>query len=494
MATALPPPVNGGKYKNLKFWLKASVPDATDPAVDNAKLGIILHSLNGTKTLGYLPAKYFLEGDDVDLDYEMSGSFAGTSYGVTLTAEGLPLDAYLAIDNVEASTAPSAKMDSVMYEQKIPDDDHYNFWEYGVTGENEDPYTEHVSECTESADGVITLHITGLEPLSEYYFCPVSHYVLQESECQLQLAFGVAAPEVQAATNITTDAYTANWLAASKATGYRVNSYGVTEAQQAGQQTLLTDDFATVTGEDDTAVRIGNDSETSLNDYTTLPGWTGKNNITAKGQLGIDDAYYAESYLNTPAIYVGNNTTFALHVKAKGSYGDILGMKVDGKIYSAAFDASGLIDETFEIPCSSASTFVHFYSLGMMPVLFDEISVSQQVEKGAKVYTWLGEQEVSGGTTLSTEVSGLSAYGFSSYAYTVNSIYDREGERAISDASDYAYVTREQLTSIAGIDTTETGVKAVAIYDANGIRLNRPQHGLNIVKMSDGTVRKVMVK
>ena len=48
-----------------------------------------------------------------------------------------------------------------------------------------------------------------------------------------------------------------------------------------------------------------------------------------------------------------------------------------------------------------------------------------------------------------------------------------------------------------GIENTfkkETEVYEVARYSVNGARLNAPQRGLNIVKMSDGTTRKVMVK
>jgi hypothetical protein len=31
-------------------------------------------------------------------------------------------------------------------------------------------------------------------------------------------------------------------------------------------------------------------------------------------------------------------------------------------------------------------------------------------------------------------------------------------------------------------------------YDANGMRLQHPRRGLNLVRMDDGTVRKVMVR
>ena len=47
-----------------------------------------------------------------------------------------------------------------------------------------------------------------------------------------------------------------------------------------------------------------------------------------------------------------------------------------------------------------------------------------------------------------------------------------------------------------GISSVNSGSKAVETmrFDAEGRRLTAPAQGLNIVKMSDGTVRKVMVK
>lgn len=60
----------------------------------------------------------------------------------------------------------------------------------------------------------------------------------------------------------------------------------------------------------------------------------------------------------------------------------------------------------------------------------------------------------------------------------------------------------EQQTFQTGIDTsgveevmaTPTDATEVSRYDLKGRRLDAPQKGLNIIRMSDGTVRKVMVK
>jgi hypothetical protein len=43
-------------------------------------------------------------------------------------------------------------------------------------------------------------------------------------------------------------------------------------------------------------------------------------------------------------------------------------------------------------------------------------------------------------------------------------------------------------------EANATKATAVAIYDLNGRQLNARQRGMNIIRMSDGSVRKVNVK
>ena len=49
-------------------------------------------------------------------------------------------------------------------------------------------------------------------------------------------------------------------------------------------------------------------------------------------------------------------------------------------------------------------------------------------------------------------------------------------------------------TGISVVDPSEKEVKEVARYTIDGVQLSAPAKGINIVKMSDGTTRKVVVK
>lgn len=53
-------------------------------------------------------------------------------------------------------------------------------------------------------------------------------------------------------------------------------------------------------------------------------------------------------------------------------------------------------------------------------------------------------------------------------------------------------LTEEESTAISGI--TSADAQPTAVYDISGAQRNGMQRGLNLVKMSDGTVRKVIVK
>ena len=65
---------------------------------------------------------------------------------------------------------------------------------------------------------------------------------------------------------------------------------------------------------------------------------------------------------------------------------------------------------------------------------------------------------------------------------------NKTGYLGIQDYYKGAFVS--EALSVKGIESTDAGVES--IYDAQGIRHNTLRNGLNIVKMTDGTVRKVM--
>jgi hypothetical protein len=67
----------------------------------------------------------------------------------------------------------------------------------------------------------------------------------------------------------------------------------------------------------------------------------------------------------------------------------------------------------------------------------------------------------------------------------------------------YVFVPGNGLCAYEIVDNSATGIEGVAIegnatevarYDIHGRRLTKPAIGINIIKMSDGSVKKVIVK
>ena len=75
-------------------------------------------------------------------------------------------------------------------------------------------------------------------------------------------------------------------------------------------------------------------------------------------------------------------------------------------------------------------------------------------------------------------------------------VYVPKGTYDAYKSSEFGYFEKIVEFDATGIDkvTTSTNVKEVSRYSANGKRLSAPAKGLNIVKYSDGSVKKVVVQ
>ncbi|MEE0994867.1 MAG: leucine-rich repeat domain-containing protein [Prevotella sp.] len=75
-------------------------------------------------------------------------------------------------------------------------------------------------------------------------------------------------------------------------------------------------------------------------------------------------------------------------------------------------------------------------------------------------------------------------------------VYVPKGTYDAYKSSEFGYFEKIVEFDAAGIDkvTTSTDAKEVSRYSANGQRLSAPAKGLNIVKYSDGSVKKVVVQ
>ena len=116
--------------------------------------------------------------------------------------------------------------------------------------------------------------------------------------------------------------------------------------------------------------------------------------------------------------------------------------------------------------------------------------------------TWIGESAFSYCSGLTSiyvyaeKVPRIGRYAFEGCASRKCTLYVPKGTYDNYRLSEFGYFENIVEFDATGIDktTTSTDVEEVSRYSLNGQRLAVPVKGLNIVKYSDGTARKVVVK
>lgn len=483
-------PTNGADYENCHFYLKIIDPTVEEWYYTEGYIVLDVKTNEGWKNVGYYYAANFFNGDTVKLEEEYKNFYNGVQQ-VRIHPEGISEGAYLIVDNVDIVAGRPFEYELVEGENSV------NYGDY--SGGN------YIYYDTQAATKPTQYTFTGLDPETEYYYGVRAHYVYTFSERILHHALGVAAPDVLPATDIDSrGSYTANWEKAPKATGYTVSCYGayIAEADEQGH-TVLEEDFDAIDGNVTSATSLGeatplnNYDDISLNDYTQVPGWVGFYNALAQGMLCANgDGYYTGGTITTPMLDLSHGDECEVTLTAYGTAGDILIIRADGTNYQIQFPEGGVIDGTFVLPVTASREQLEFFSYYSVPVGIDFIRVAQDLKQGDVVLTWLDDATVDGDQTSYT-FTDLYDYGFEYYAYDVTSHFVMGHEETSSlTPSEIMIVDLEGGVSYTGISEVagSESVKEVARYSINGLQLQAPQKGINIVKMSDGTTRKVLVK
>lgn len=481
-------PENGATYKAMDFYLKF-VTHYDDPYMSMGTVYVDGLTESGWKTVAYIYASYFIDGDIVKLSDEIYG-FANAYKAIRIRPGDMEDGEYILVDNIGITTNRPSRLERVFGENSSDwgDDSNDTYYDY--------------------TDGT-SYTFTGLDSETEYYYSVRGHYVFTFSDKLIYHAFGVCTPEALPASNIDSQgSFTANWDKAPKATGYTVEMFGLTEVEEDNPDFILLeetfdkiDDGVTSATDWRSPDKLGNNGDIRLDQYTTLPGWTGVGNTIAQGMLGCESSMYVLTEVVTPEIYVGNDDEIRVYVKAYGDAGDQLILRVDGTSYYVPFelanDGTGYINGTYSLPVKSESTQVMMFTYNYGAFMLDEIRFTQSVKKGDVVITAIETADTDSETT-SYMFTNLDDYGFDTYGYYVTSHFEFEGKSTTSEPSNTVVVNIKTGDShiTAGMENAkvDVGVKEVARYSLDGRKLSAPQKGINILRMSDGTTRKVIVK
>lgn len=483
-------PTNGNDYKSLHFYLKTidRTVDSSDPYAEDYVEGSVLVDLmtaDGWINIGeYYASSFWKDGSVVKVDDEYDKFKSGGFTQLRLRAAGLNKGAYVVLDNVDITAKPA--------------------FEYEIV--NSDYGTDLSSNyCMTDITGKTQYTFTGLDPNTEYWYGVRSHYVSLFSDRQFIHGLGVAVPNVKAATDIDSrGSFTANWESVPKATGYTVTCYGVTTLDKADDDyPILEEDFGKIDASMTTATSLGdatpldNSEVSSLDAYTTTPGWSGKNNALVQGMLAAEgDFSYTGGMITTPQLYLANSDECRITVKLYGEAGDNIVVKANGKNYYLPVPDNGYVDGSFLLPITEPRQSFKFHSYSKAPFAIDYIKIGQNLPAGANTMTWLANGDTDAETT-SYVFTGLDAYDYPKYGYDVTSHFQYDDNTSVSSLtpSEAVFVDLATGQSTGITEQLNNSVTTVvARYTADGQLVSAPVKGLNILKMSNGKTVKVIVK
>lgn len=493
-------PVNNATYKSMKLRLGVIAPATPDPDFDGDVIIQVLKDGKWSSNFSYVATYYTDTLRDVTPLASSFGNDENKYQGIRLVASNFPEGYKFAIDSVDITTNRPYDFEMV----NKPGNFYTHGEHYG------DPtYDPEYKDYTDwYVSSTITKPVTSytfknLDPASEYYYAVIARRYTTNSPYTWYHAFCVAAPKATEATDVDErGSYTANWTGPVKATRYSVTNYGVYQAKADEKaHALIDEDFSGIDANATTATNpnkaetIGNDYETvSFDDYTKLPGWTGICNSMAQGYLGCTSSDYYIPSIFTPDFDASNDSTITVSVKATaGTAGDYLVFSVnDENTYAVAFDNNGEIDATGVLPEGGKTMFIRISDYNYKPFMLDAFKVTQNLKKGDLVYTPLETATVNADSQSYT-FNGLDGdYDF--YAYDVKSIEDLDGETTTSTASNKVSVSLV-ATAIRDITAKDNSLlKVVARYGIDGRPVSSSHKGIQILKLSNGSIIKSLVK
>lgn len=363
--------------------------------------------------------------------------------------------------------------------------------------------------------GDLSYTFTDLDPEKEYCFAVMSHNVSMFSDKKLHKVEQLPTPQVLDPTDFTESSFKANWTKVGRADNYDVSLYGVTVVDNDDDNyELLREDFDK-TSEYTKATEITSATpctpDMTLDDLTSLPGWSVNGPLAMETPEGeqIPLCYMLDGYfgcgmnltLSSPELYVANNDYIKvdMHVKCENANAPIV-IQFAGSLYMANLDGNNDAVASLEMPTNGlekAKLEMACSDPEGLPLYIDYISITQPVKKGNVILTSLGTTQIPAGET-SLVFNDLDKQNFSVFAYDVTAT-KTDGRTSVPSKRMFVdFVNKKtydlNTTDIGCIGTVNGDVHEVARYTIDGVRLNAPAKGINIIRYSDGTTKKVIVK
>lgn len=351
-----------------------------------------------------------------------------------------------------------------------------------------------------------TFTYEGLDPAKQYYFDVRSHNKHMFSPENIRPVNVIGTPENLPATDVTETGFTANWSKITKAEGYTVDLYGVNQATEDEENFIVFEEDFDPTNDLTDATDINNPEPTGessdivFDDLTSTPGWTFGNDdyiLLVKGKAGLGVDNYGCYRLTSPTFYVANADKATISLCVESPIKDYeVRIRFADEVVALQADGNKLEGEVTLPTKGLKETNFAISGPDEVPIFIDYITITQPLKKGDNTYTWLGRYDVEkDNTSFKFEDLDKDAFGF--YAFRAGA-WMGEGKKKI-ESMDAGRMIVDLTTGKSEFDIVDE-IKAVgdavevARYTLDGRLIDRPVPGINIVRFSDGSVKKVLVK
>ncbi|MDE5795517.1 MAG: hypothetical protein K2H75_00240, partial [Muribaculaceae bacterium] len=343
---------------------------------------------------------------------------------------------------------------------------------------------------------------TDLDPEVQYYYAVRSHFVSKFSDLIIYEQTVLATPITMEATEIGTDNFTAVWKPVPKATDYFTYLYGAEVAEADSAEFYLVEDEFDKTSSSGTLnspEELDYTNPTPYDAYTNIPGWqaVGGMPLVADGHIGIS-AYYGG--IISPELYLKgtDSITVYAHIVSSNPYSAFY--LTGANTMELCYCENGEWEGDITYPTNGADWgTVQLLDTDGAELFIDYIVVMRNVKKGENIYTYQGSTYTDGQTSY--EFNNLDTERFSLFAYSVIGLQQIGSEYRTSARSEMQIVDLTTGGSWTGIDeltnsitTPGTDVEIEAIYTPDGQRMKELVKGLNIIRFTDGSTKKVMLK
>ena len=358
----------------------------------------------------------------------------------------------------------------------------------------------------------LTYDVTGIDTSKPYYYNVKAVKGDKKSVQSNQIeVLGLAEPELLQASNVTASSFDANWRPVNRATTYELTTYVKHTAAQDESYDIINEDFDGFKSGTIANPAACSVLEWNINDKISRADWVVRNRIDAAGTVGLDNSFqneYGTSWLHSPVLDLSNadgkvNVSVKVYGKDVKQYTVSL-CDSEGNVISS-YDGSATADwstASFTLTGGTKASYISFdIPASQAGQLFiDKLQVSQKLAAGNTITVPYYGKEISNKKSAEVQTATVSVPNWTDadvYSYTVRA------RRIFSSQYITArYIYSHRPTPVVVEKLPSTGVDGISVeaatecehYNAAGQRIAADAPGLHIVRMSDGTSKKVLVK